>query len=325
MLARVCLAALAALLLVLRPAPSSAAPALVFDPFKGTVVYAEDPDMLWHPASITKLMTAYLVFEALRDGKFKMDSMVTCSANANKQAPSKLGLPVGAKIRVELALRALMVKSANDVAVMLAEKVSGTEAAFVARMNETAKRLGMTRTRFYNPNGLPHARQVTTARDIAMLARALLKEFPEYNYFYTLQSMNIGKRRLRSHNKLLKSFEGADGMKTGFVCASGYNLVASATRDGRKLVAVVFGGRSGTLRNQRAASLLDYGFQRYEWKSKFGESLDSLAIQASLTEGPINMRPYTCVRRKVRRRKRKRRVTKPRTPTKAVTTTKKKR
>ncbi|MGI9382829.1 MAG: D-alanyl-D-alanine carboxypeptidase family protein [Methyloligellaceae bacterium] len=323
MLARVCLAALCALL-VLRPAPLTAGPALVFDPFKGTVIYAEDPDMLWHPASITKLMTAYLTFEALRDGKFKMDSKVVCSANANRQAPSKLGLPVGAEIRVELALRALMVKSANDVAVMLAEKVAGSEAAFVARMNETAKRLGMTRTQFFNPNGLPDNRQVTTARDMGLLARALLKEFPEYNYFYNLKSMKIGKRRLRSHNKLLKSFEGADGMKTGFVCASGYNVVATATRDGRKLVAVVLGGRSGTLRNQRAASLLDYGFRRYWWKAKFGENIDTLAIQASLTEGPINMRSHVCVRRKVRRKKRKRRSTKRRT-TRKKTTTKKKR
>lgn len=315
MLARVFLAAFSALL-ALCPAPTVAGPALVFDPFKGTVIYAEDPDMLWHPASITKLMTAYLTFEALRDGKLNMDSAVPCSANANRQAPSKLGLPVGAEIRLELALRALMVKSANDVAVMLAEKVAGSEAAFVARMNETAKRLGMTRTRFFNPNGLPDNRQVTTARDMGLLARALLKEFPKYNYLYSLKSMNIGKRRLRSHNKLLKSFDGADGMKTGFVCASGYNVVASATRDGRKLVAVVLGGRSGTLRNQRAASLLDYGFQRYWWKSKFGDKIDSLAMQASLTEGPINMRPHVCARRKVRRKKRKRsrrRTTKKRT------------
>ncbi len=296
-------------LALLCPRPATAGPALVFEPFDGTVVYAEDPDALWHPASITKLMTAYLTFEAMRAGAFNMDSEVVSSANANRQPPTRLGLRRGGKISVSLALRALMVKSANDVAVMLAEKVAGSEAAFVERMNATAKRLGMTRTRFHNPHGLPDYRQVTTARDMALLARALLKEYPEFNYLYSLQSVRFGRRQLRSHNGLLFSFEGADGMKTGFVCAAGYNVVASATRDGRKLVAVVLGDRTGGARNQRAKALLDYGFRRYWWKSTFGESIDSLTMEASLSAGPVNMRRHgVCSgRRKARRAKARKR------------------
>lgn len=305
MLYRLMIAAAAACV-ALAPKPAAAGPALVFEPASGTVVYAEDPDRLWHPASLTKLMTAYLTFEALRDGKFELKSKIAASANANKQAPSKLGLPVDAEITVDLALRVLIVKSANDVAVMLAEAVAGSEQAFIDKMNETSRRLGMTRTKYFNPNGLPHALQVTTARDQALLARALLKDFPEYDYLYALQAVKVGKRRLRSHNKLLKNYAGADGMKTGFVCASGYNVVVSATRGGRQLVAVVLGGHTGSARNTRAASLLDHGFERLDWKSVFGDTLDTLIVNAALSDDPFNMRPYACNRRRVRRKKRRR-------------------
>ncbi len=283
-----------------------AGPALLFDPHKGTIIYEEDMDALWHPASLTKMMTAYLVFQALRDGKFTLKSKVTCSPLAHAQAPSKIGLPIGAQMSVDLALRTLIVKSANDVAVMLGEKVGGTLPRFIKMMNSEARRLGMKRTRFVNPNGLPDARQVTTARDMGLLARALIKDFPEYAYLFKLPHVKIGKRRMRSHNKLLRSYEGADGMKTGFVCASGYNVVASATRNGRQLVVVVLGGRSGGARNARATELLDHGFRRFRWRALFAEKIDDVAIQASLTEGPHNMRPTVCGRRKARKKKRRR-------------------
>ena len=297
--------------LVCAPLQALAGPALLFEPATGKVLYAEDPDLSWHPASLTKLMTAYLTFTAISRGELALTDKVICSENANKQPPSKIGLPVGADMSVELALKAVLVKSANDVAVMLAEKVGGSEPGFIKLMNDAARRLGMTRTRFVNPHGLPDDRQVTTARDMAILARAILKEFPDYGDFFTLQHVKIGKRTLRNHNSLLRNYIGADGMKTGFICASGYNVVASATRKNVRLVAVVLGARSGASRRKRAAKLLDHGFEWYDWKSLFARRLDILPVQqAALAEGPGNMRTYVCgSRRPARkaRRKRKRR------------------
>ena len=186
-------------------------------------------------------------------------------------------------------------KSANDVAVMIAETVAGSEQAFVARMNEAAQHLGMTRTNFANVNGLPDERQVTTARDLAKLARAIIVEFPEHADLFPSIQVQVGKKTMRTHNSLLVSLPGADGMKTGFICESGFNVVASATRDGRKLVAVVLGEPSVASRNVRATDLLEKGFKRYFWKSLFGTSLDGLAIQqASLTEGPAHLKDAIC-------------------------------
>ena len=262
--------------------PANAGPTLLFDAGDGTVLYAEDADMLWHPASLTKIMTAYLTFEAIKAGKITLETKITTSEAANAQPPSKVGLPVGGSMTVDLALKALIIKSANDVAVMLAEAVSGTEADFIGRMNATAKRLGMSRTVFVNPNGLPAPEQVTTARDLAKLSRAVLKDFPDYAPLWSMADMRIGRRRLGTHNGLLKTYEGADGLKTGFTCDSGYNVVASATRDGRKLMAVVLGESSGRDRTIRAQSLLEHGFQTREWKGLFQKtaSLESMPLVA---------------------------------------------
>ena len=308
MYVRVVCVALVALALLL-PARLLAGPALVFDPVKGTLLYQEDMDALWHPASLTKLMTTYLIFESLRSGKLKLDGKIVTSKYANAQAPSKIGLPVGATIRVELAIKALLVKSANDVAVMFAEAISGNERAFAKRMNATAKRLGMRRSRFVNPNGLPDDRQITTARDMAYLARALIMDFPEYSHFFAVPYVKIGKRRMRNYNSLLRTYDGADGMKTGFVCASGYNIVVSATRGSRKLVAVVLGGRTGGERNQRAAKLLDHGFRRFSWRALFGKNIDKVTIQASLTEGAPDLTSTICKRKRRVHKKRKRKKT----------------
>lgn len=280
--------------LLTAPSAAVAGPALVFEPIKGTVFYSEDPDAPWFPASLTKLMTAYVTFQALKKGEVKPDTKLTCSKNAVSQAPSKLGLPVGGQITVDVGLKVLIVESANDVAVMLAEGVAGSEEAFVARMNEAAQRLGMTRTSFANPNGLPDDRQVTTARDLAKLTRAIIIEFPEYADIFALPSVQVGKRIMRTHNRLLVSFPGADGMKTGFICDSGFNVVASATRDGRRLVAVVLGEPSVATRTDRAANLLENGFRRYFWKSVFGRTVDGLAVQASLSDGPTHLRDAVC-------------------------------
>ena len=301
---------------LMAPTAAPAGPALVFEPFNGTVFYAEDPDAAWFPASLTKLMTAYVAFQALKDGSVKPDSKVVCSKKATEQAPSKLWLKEGEAITLDVALKVLIVKSANDVALMIAETVSGSEEAFVARMNEAAKRLNMTRTVFANVNGLPNESQVTTARDLAKLARAIIIEFPEHADLFTTVQVQVGKKVLRTHNGLLVNYPGADGMKTGFICNSGFNVVASATREGRKLVAVILGEPSVASRRERAVDLLDNGFKRYFWKSLFGTSLDGLAIQASLSSGPTHLRESVCgagkpksARKKVVRKKKKTRST----------------
>ncbi len=285
---------------------AKAGPALVIEPKSGLVIYAEDADRVWHPASLTKLMTAYITFEALRDGKLSLADKVTCSKHAHSQPPSKIGLPVGAEISVELALKALIVKSANDVAVMLAERVGGSEPAFVERMNATAKRLGMTRTHYFNANGLPDDQQVTTARDMAILGRTIMKEFPEHADLFSMRSFKIGNRTLRTHNKLLKTFEGADGMKTGFICASGFNIVASAKRGDLSILAVVLGERSSRARTARASHLIQHGFDFYVWKTMFSTRLDQMAIdQAALNNTPGDMRPVVCKPRRVKRHRKK--------------------
>lgn len=276
----VSLAALAAGLTVTGQA--RAGPALLFEPATGKVLYAEDPDNLWFPASLTKIMTAYATFHAIKQGKLKLDDPIRCSLVATLQPPSKIGLPVGGELTVDVALQAIIVKSANDVTVMLAEAVAGSETAFVALMNEYAKKLGMTRTYFANTNGLPDPNQFTTARDLARLATAVLKEFPEFAHYWSAPEVRVGKRRMGSHNALLKTFPGADGLKTGFTCDSGFNVVASATRDGRRLMAVVLGEASGNERAIRAASLLEHGFLNYGWKELFSTtSLDTLSASAS--------------------------------------------
>jgi len=273
---------------------ASAGPALVFEPYNGTVFYAEDPDAQWFPASLTKLMTAYVTFQALKAGTVTPDTKLICSKEATEQAPSKLWLKVGESITLDVALKVLIVQSANDVAVMIAEGVAGSQEAFVQRMNEAAQHLGMTRTNFANVNGLPDERQFTTARDLAKLSRAIIIAFPEHADLFTTVEVQVGKQIMRTHNGLLLSLPGADGMKTGFICNSGFNVVASATRDGRKLVAVVLGEQSLATRRVRATDLLENGFKRYFWKSLFGTSIDGLAIQASLTDGPAHLKDAIC-------------------------------
>jgi len=269
----------------------AAGPAIVWDATEDKVLYAENPDMLWHPASLTKLMTAYIVFEELAAGKLALDDKCVNSELARREQPSKIGLPLGAKMSVDKALDALIIKSANDVAVMLAEKVSGSVYKFGLRMTETARRLGMTRSFFVNPNGLPDRRQVTTARDMALLARAIITQFPQHADRFTKSEMRLGRLRLRSHNSLLRTFEGADGLKTGFICASGFNVVASATRNGRRLVAVVLGSRSSGARNLRAQDLLTYGFDVAAWRAVLPTpSLDGLAFDPAEPGSPRDIR-----------------------------------
>lgn len=273
-------AAVSALTLLTGGPALASGPALVFDPSDGMVLYAEDADDHWHPASLTKIMTAYVTFEAVKTGKLKLDQRISYSERAQGQPPSKLGLHVGATLTIDQALKALIIKSANDVAVMLAEAIDGSQPEFVARMNRTAQRLGMTRTIFVNPNGLPAPEQVTTARDLAKLARATIKDYPEYMAYWSMFNAKIGSILIGSHNGLLRSFQGADGMKTGFICDSGFNVVASATRDGRQIMAIVLGEPTSGHRTIRAASLLEHGFESYAWKQLFNhaQNIDSMPI-----------------------------------------------
>jgi D-alanyl-D-alanine carboxypeptidase len=270
-------------------APALAGPALLFDATDGQVLYAEDQDNQWHPASLTKIMTAYLTFGAIRDGRLTLQTTITCSAAAASQGPNKLG-PAGKTLSVEAALHALIIQSANDTAVMLAEAVAGSHEAFVEQMNATAARLGMTRTHFVNANGLPAWEQVTTARDLARLATAVVRDYPQHAQMWSMQDAKVGKQQIRTHNGLLLNYAGADGMKTGFICDSGFNVVASATRDGHKLIAVVLGERTKTDRSVRAANLLEHGFSSREWKGLFPpRTLDSLPL-AEDAPGPVTIR-----------------------------------
>ena len=249
--------------------PGLADSALVFDLDEGHVLYAEDLDAPWYPASLTKMMTAYIALEAIRDHRATRETKIFMSPAGFKQPPTRLGLKVGKDITLDQALRALIMRSANDVAVAMAETLAGDEASFVKQMNQTAARLGMIHTHFINPHGLPAEQQVTTARDMGILARALLRDFPEEAPLYAMTQTQIGNVTVGTHNSMLTAFEGGDGIKTGYTCASGYNLAASATRDGRKLIAIVLGERSNAARTARASALLERGFKTFEWKTSF--------------------------------------------------------
>jgi D-alanyl-D-alanine carboxypeptidase len=247
-------------ILAFSTARASAEAALLVDAGSGAVLYAENAGQPWYPASVTKIMTAYVILKAVKDGRISLDTPLTVSANAVAQQPSKMGFAAGTQVTVDNALKMLMVKSANDMAVVLAEGLSGSIEDFATEMNRTAQRLGMTQTSYVNPNGLPADGQVTSARDLAILARAAIKDMPEYDIYWHISAIKFGKRVMRNYNTLIDRYPGADGMKTGFICASGFNLVATATRGGRRLIAVVLGSRSGMQRAEKAAQLLERGF-----------------------------------------------------------------
>lgn len=300
----VALAGLMALPLAAASDARASGPVLLFDVETGHVLYASQPDQPWHPASLTKIMTAYLAFEALKSGQLKDDEPITTSETAHKMPPSKIGLPVGAEMSIDLALRSLIIKSANDVAVMIAEAIDGSVPAFAERMNRTARRLGMTETHFENPSGLPDPAQVTSARDMAKLTRAVIAEHPKHAHYWATPTMRIGRIRLRSHNTLLRNFAGASGIKTGFICDSGFNVVASARRDGRHLGAVVLGEVSARDRGARAQALLDHGFETYAWKRFLdAPTLASLTAQPDTVPVPSvrnSIKSWNCKRRRAR-------------------------
>jgi D-alanyl-D-alanine carboxypeptidase len=268
--------------------PVPAGPYVVVDVATGEALLDRSAGALWYPASLTKMMTIYIVFEELKAGRLQLTTTLPFSENARKMPASHLGLAPGQAITVEQGLQSLVARSANDAATAFGERIAGSEPAFGQRMTETAQRLGMTATTFRNANGLPDSGQTTTARDMAMLALALIKDFPQYyGYFHTKEFM-LGNQKIGPGIKFLDLYSPyADGLKTGFICASGFNIVGSAVRDGRRLVAVAFGFRRADLRDEFLVRLFDEayalktaGSRQKVWQLRNGEG------------GPVTVLPY---------------------------------
>jgi D-alanyl-D-alanine carboxypeptidase len=267
---------------------------LVIEAENGKVLYAQNAGQPWYPASVTKLMTAYVTLRAVKEGRLALDTPLTVSPNATAQSPVKMGFAVGTVVTVDNALKMLMVKSANDMAVVLAEGVAGSIENFAGEMNANARRLGMIQSSFVNPNGLPADDQISSARDLAILARALIRELPEYDYYWHLPGIRMGKMVRWNYNTLIGRYPGADGMKTGFICASGFNLVASATRNGRRLIAVVLGAPSSAARALKAAQLLERGFNSSSGLTWLMQPFSTVESVQPIAAAPPNLRDEMC-------------------------------
>ncbi|MGE0739776.1 MAG: D-alanyl-D-alanine carboxypeptidase family protein [Hyphomonadaceae bacterium] len=237
--------------------------AIVMDARTDEVLLEDQADEARFPASLTKMMTLYMLFEALERGDVTMDTRITASRTASRQPPSRLGVRRGDSITVEQAIRALVVQSANDVATMVGERLGGTEARFAAAMTSRARELGMADTRFVNASGLPDPRQRTTARDMATLSQALWRDFPEHYHIFQDQSFSWRGRNIRGHNRLVGQVEGVDGIKTGYTRASGFNLATMAERNGRRVIVVVLGGETAAARDAQVAYFVEGAFQEF--------------------------------------------------------------
>jgi D-alanyl-D-alanine carboxypeptidase len=276
--------------LALGAVSAQATPYLVVDAGSDQVLAQDEATAQWYPASLTKLMTVYVALDAVRAGKLTLDTPLVMSVRAAHMPPSKMGFRPGTEVTLDNALKMLMVKSPNDVAVMVAEGVSGSVEAFADDMNAAGQRLGLRETHFVNPSGLHDPAHVSSARDMAMIARALLREFPAQADLFNIGALQLGNQYIANHNGLLGHYPGADGMKTGFTCPAGFNVVASANHSGRRLIVVVLGAPTAKSRNQEAANLFDRGFATDGGSG----SLESLPSAAS--EAP-DMRADICLRR----------------------------
>eukprot|EP01037_Dinobryon_pediforme_P002354 gene2354-2391_t len=276
--------------LIFSAGTACATPYLLVDADTGAVLSSEDASKPWYPASLTKLMTVYVALSAVRDGHISLQAPLKISLTANRMPPSKMGFRPGTEVTLDNALKMLMVKSANDIAVAIAEGISGSVDQFANEMNKQASKLGLVNSHFVNPNGLPNPQHVSSARDMAVLARALLQEFPDQTGLYDIGAIELDGTTIPTHNGLLGRYPGADGMKTGFTCAAGFNVVASATQNGRKLIVVVLGAKSAKIRTEKAASLFNAGFAG----SSSGSQLDNLPAGSGL---PPDMRPIACGKR----------------------------
>lgn len=280
---------LTVLLTIFATWPVAANPRLLVDMDSGEVLYAEDAGVPWHPASLTKMMTAYMAFAAIKAGRIGLDSTVKVSRNAWNQAPAKSGLAIGSSITLRDALYVLIVKSANDIAVAIGEAVSGSEKDFVTEMNKMAQAMGLTATHFVDPNGLHADGQVSSARDLAMLALYIHRDYPQYLDIFQTEKVRLGKASLETNNGLLEHFQGTTGMKTGYICASGLNIVATVQRDGRNLLAVVLGGSSARERNEMAAELVLKGLA-----GSIAGTGKSVVQLSNIDAEPVNMRAQIC-------------------------------
>jgi D-alanyl-D-alanine carboxypeptidase len=257
--------------------------ALTVDARTGTILFQNDADGLRHPASLTKMLTLYVLFQDLKSGRIKRSTQLRVSARAASMAPSKLGLRAGSTISVDDAIKALVTKSANDVAATIAENLGGTEANFAGRMTRVARSIGMSRSTFKNASGLPNPAQVTTARDMATLGLRLMRDFPQYYPYFRIQAFNFKGRIIKSHNRLVGHFEGTDGIKTGYIAAAGYNLVTSTRRGDKRLVGVVLGARSGGSRNSYMQVMLEKMFA----KAQGGQTVAALAGSSKGVKNPL--------------------------------------
>jgi D-alanyl-D-alanine carboxypeptidase len=276
--------------LALGAASVQATPYLVVDADSDQVLMESEATAPWYPASLTKLMTVYVALDAVRNGKLTLNTPLIMSVRAARMPPSKMGFRPGTEVTLDNALKMLMVKSPNDVAVMVAEGVSGSIEAFADDMNADAQRLGLHESHFVNPNGLHNPAHVSSARDMAIIARALLHEFPDHADLFSIGAIQLGNRYIPNHNGLLGRYPGADGMKTGFTCPAGFNVVASANHSGRHLIVVVLGAPSARSRNQEAADLFDRGFAA-------GGGAGSLESLPSGSGPAPNMRADVCLHR----------------------------
>jgi D-alanyl-D-alanine carboxypeptidase (penicillin-binding protein 5/6) len=266
--------------------------AIVMDASTGDVLYERNADAQRYPASITKIMTLYLTFEALQTGRLRPDDRIMVSQHAANMAPSRLGLRPGETISVDEAMRAVAVKSANDMAVALAERIGGSESRFAALMTLRAQELGMTHTHYVNASGLPDLRQVSSARDIAILSRAVMRDYPQYYSYFSIKRFDWHGQSITNHNGLLGRMQGLDGLKTGFINASGFNLAASAVRDNHRLIAVVLGGNSTAARDAHVEDLLDTGFVVMRRRDlgqtvDFAQNLAEPAPIGAITRAPV--------------------------------------
>jgi len=270
-------------------ATAVAGPSILVDGNTGVVLSDTDASQRWYPASLTKLMTTLVALRAIDEGEVTLQSPVRISVNATKEKPSKMGYPAGTVITLENALKMIMVKSANDVSTAIGESLAGSTEAFAARMNAEAKRIGMTRSNFVNAHGWHSEQQYTTAHDMAVLAMTLKRSYPQYAYLFDIQALADGNKVIPNHNDMIFRFAGADGMKTGYTCDAGYNLVASAKRNGRVMIAVVLGAKSVGERTDAAADLLAQGF---DGPPRTGAKLLDLPVRGAMD--PTNMREAVC-------------------------------
>ena len=266
---------------------AAATPYVVIDAASGAVVAEQDSTQRWYPASLTKLVTIYVALNAVRQGRVTLDTPIMISMRAARMPPSKMGFNPGSEVTLENALKMLVVKSANDIAITIAEGLGGSVEGFADQMNEAAARLGMRESHFVNPNGLHDDDHYSSARDMAIVGRALFRDFPEYADLFGIGALRLGEQVIPTHNGLLGRYPGADGMKTGFTCAAGFNVVASASRGGRRLITVVLGYPNAKARTLKAASLLDAGFAA-------GPGGPSVAALPTTQGAPPNNRPRVC-------------------------------